>query len=70
MNVLFLAGVAGPYGISRLSSGGFVSWLLQLCAGQAEVSLAVDTAAVGFVTVVCVRVCPPSLEQCLSPAGG
>lgn len=48
---------------SHLSSGEFVSWLLQLCAGPAEVSLAVNT--VGFVTVMCVPVCLPSLE----PAG-
>lgn len=33
-----------------------MSWLLQLCAGQAEVSLAVDTDTVGFVTVMCVCV--------------
>lgn len=56
---------------SRLSSGEFVSWLLQLCAGQAEVSLALSTATVGFVPVMCVRVCPPSLEPAvLEPCWG
>jgi len=36
----------------------FVSWLLQFCVGQAEMTLAVNT--VGFVMVMCVRVCPLS----------
>lgn len=42
-----------------LCSRAFVSWLLQFCTGQADISLAVDT--VGFVMVMRVRVCPLSL---------